>query len=293
MNATPPRTPKEAIEEAIREIASRLSLVEGTSPSSHTVVVSSGLDDRVVAESLALYAVAFLAGWVERDAKIGERFAVHGYENRDEVRKIVELIVLPPPDLTGDQLANWRITSRDPWLAEVLTHAIFVIRRGVPSASLVGDVVAVLRPHPSPKRQGLDSVAIYQDGALAVVAVGETKASCSHGSDELTHACDMFDNVDDGLYGPDLRNALDLLASVLPAELANQLGDSLWRNQRCYVPAIVHETEFDASRERPRLARLEPPAERKRVLVLRMQDFDTFFDAVATLMPELVDRIVV
>ena len=108
-----------------------------------------------------------------------------------------------------------------------------------------------------------------------------------------THACDMFDNVDEGLYGRDLRNALDLLASVLPPELANQIGDSLWRNQRCYVPAIVHKTEFDASRERPRLARLEPPAERKRVLVLRMQDFDAFFDEVASLMPGFVDRIVV
>ena len=127
----------------------------------------------------------FLGRWVERDATIGERLAVHGYEKRDEIRKIVELIVVAPPNLTADQLANSRITSRDPWLAEVLTHAIFVIRRAVPSASLVGEVVAVLRPHPSPKRQGLDSVAIYQDADLAVVAVGETKASCNHGSDEL------------------------------------------------------------------------------------------------------------
>ena len=293
MNSTPRQTPKEAIEGALNEIASGLSFIEGTSPSSHTVVVSSGLDDPVVAESLALYAVAFLAGWVERDATIGDRFAVHGYEKRDEIRKIVERILVPPPDLTPAQLENWRVTSRDPWIAEVLTHAIFVIRRGVASASLVGDVVAVLRPHPSPKRQGLDSVAIYQDADLAVIAIGETKASCGRGSDELTHACDMFDNIDEGLYGPDLRNALDLLASVLPTELAKQLGDSLWRNQRCYVPAIVHETQFDASRGRPRLARLEPPADRKRVLVLRMQNFDAFFAEVASRMPGFVDRIVV
>lgn len=288
-----PKPPKELIEDSVAEIGARVSLTEGTSPASHTVVVATGLDDPVVAASVARYAVAFLAGWVQRDATIGERLGVHGVEHRDEVRRLVDRIVAPPEGLDEPQITNWRQTSRNAWIAEVLTHALFFIRRSTPSATLAGDVVGLLRPHPIPKRQGLDSVAIYDEASVAVVAVGETKASCERGSDELTNACDMFDGVDVGDYGPDLRNAIDLIAEVLPAHIADQVSDSLWRDQRCYVAAVVHETQFDASLPRRRFARLKPPADRKRVLMLRLGGFDAFFDAVAAAMPACVDELVV
>jgi hypothetical protein len=287
------KTPKELIEDSLAEIAAHVTLAEGTSPASHTVVVASGLDDPEVAAAVARYAVAFLAGWVQRDASIGERMGVQGVENREEIRRVVQRIVGCPADLDAEQQANWRQTWRNGWIAEVVTHALFVIRRSTTSAFLDGDVVALLRPHPVPKRQGLDSVAIYDDESVAVLAVGETKASCERGSEELTRACDMFDDVDAGSFGPDLRDAIDLLADVLPGHLLDQVSDSLWRDQRCYLPAILHETPFDASSPRARLARLQPPAERKRVLVLRLQAFDAFFDAVAAAMPETIDELVV
>lgn len=100
-----------------------------------------------------------------------------------------------------------------------------MICRRTASDSLKGNVVAVLRPHPVPKRQDSDSVAIYDEDGVAVVAIGETKASYEHGSAELTHACDMFDSVDAGLFGPDLRNAIDVLANVMPSHLAGQVSE--------------------------------------------------------------------
>jgi hypothetical protein len=287
------KTPKQVIDDSLMEIATRVSLTEQSSPTSHTTIVAAGLDDQTVAESLARYAVGFLAGWVQRDATISERLGVRGVDNRDEVRRLVDRIIVPPEGLEQPEFILWRQTSRDPWIAEVLTHALFVVRRTTASDSLKGDVVAVLKPHPVPKRQGLDSVAIYDEDGVAVVAVGETKASRERGSEELTHACDMFASVDAGMFGPDLRDAIDLLADVLPSHLADQVSDNLWRDQRCYVPSIIHETAFDANRRREKLDNLHPPVERKRVLVLRLSAFVPFFDQVAAAMPVAIDELVV
>jgi hypothetical protein len=291
--STPALTPRELIEQSLAEITGRVSLRDSPGPASHTVIVATGLDDPIVATAVARYAVAFLAGWVQRNATIGAQLAVAGVEHRDEVMRLVERIVGRPEGLDADGEDNWRRTWRNAWIAEVTTHALFVIRKATVSPFLEGSVVGLLRPHPLPKRQGLDTVAIYDEHAVAVVAVGETKASCEHGSDELTNACDLFSEVDDGLYGPDLRDALDSLAGVLPASLADQVSDSLWREARCYVPAIFHQAEFDASRARPRLAQLIPPRERKRVLMLRLAEFDMFFDSVASRMPGAVAELVV
>jgi hypothetical protein len=287
------QSPKELIEQALADIAERVSLREVDGPSSHTIVVASGLDDPTVADSLARYAVGFLAGWVAKDATISARLGMQGVDKRDELRHLVEGLVAPPLGLSSDQLRHWRQTSRDPWIAEVLTHALLVIRRTVASDCLSGDVVALLRPHPHPKRQGLDSVAIYRESDLAVVAIGETKATKTRASEELTHACDMFDSVDAGVMGPDLRDAIDLLADVLPSDLVEQVSEDLWRDHRCYLPAIVHEDEFDATTSRDRLERLIPPVSRKRVLILRLADFTRFFDRIASLMPASIDVLVV
>jgi hypothetical protein len=292
-NPPPAQSPRALIEEALADIAERVSLREVDGPSSHTVVVASGLDDASVARSLARYAVGFLAGWVAKDATISARLGMRGVDKRDELRTLVGSLVGTPASMDNQELEHWRQTSRDPWIAEVLTHALLVIRRTVASDCLEGDVVALLRPHPHAKRQGLDSVAIYRDTDLAVVAIGETKATKECGSEELTHACDMFDSVDAGAMGPDLRDAIDLLADVLPDDLIEQVSEDLWRDHRCYVPAIVHENEFDAARRRDRLERLAPPVARKRVLVLRIADFAHFFDTVASLMPASIDAIVI
>ena len=243
--------------------------------------------------ALARYAVALLAGWVQRNATIGTGIGVVGIEHRAEIQLLVDRVTVPPDGLTPALLDNWKRTWRNAWIAEVLTHALLLIRRDHPSDWILGDVVALLRPHPLPKRQGLDSVAIYEEDGSSVVAIGETKASRDHGSEQLTEACDIFDDVDEGLYGPDLRDAIDQLADVLPAYLAATISNDIWRNERCYAPAIVHQIQFDCATSRPRLRRLQPIKERKRVLLLTTSDFDRFNDDAAAAMPSAIAELVI
>src|SRR5689334_3819974 len=285
--------PKELIEECLADIAAHIDCREQPSPDSHTVIEVIGIDDAGVALGLARYAVGFLAGWVQRDATIAARLHVEGVENKPEVVALAERVVTPDPDLSPESLAIWKQTSRDPWLAEVLTHALFVIHRDKISAFLAGGVLALIRPHPHPNRQGLDSLAIYDDQEVAVIAIGETKATRDNASAELTNACGMFDQVDAGLFGPDLRDAIDLMGDVLPAHLQDQVSDALWRKNRCYLPAIFHQCDFDASNPRERLQRLEPPRERKRVLLCQISDFGSFFDAVADAIPAVIEDVIV
>lgn len=287
------QAPKDLVESALAEIAAHIDCHEKPSPDSHTVVEVIGLDDPVVPLALARYAVGFLAGWVQRDATIAARLAVDGVENQAEVLALVERIVTPDPQFDDDALKNWKETWRDPWLAEVLTHALFVVHRGKISAFLAGGVLALVRPHPHPKRQGLDSLAIYDEESVAVIAIGETKATRDNASAELTNACGMFDQVDAGLFGPDLRDAIDILGEVLPDHLQDQVSDSLWRRNRCYLPAIFHQSDFDAGNPRKRLKRLKPPADRKRVLLCPIVDFEAFFDKVASAMPGVVEEVVI
>jgi hypothetical protein len=262
-----PQTPVQLIHESLDVIAARIFFTEGNSPDSHTVIVGNGLDRDAVALALARYAVAFLAGWVQRNATIGNRNRGRRCRapRRDPAARRSRH--RSPGGLNEEQLLNRKRTWRNAWIAEVLTHALLLIRGAHPSVSLVGDVVALLRPHPLPKRQGLDSLAIYEENGAAVVAIGETKASRDRGSDVLTEACDIFDDVDKALYGPDLRDAIDALAEVLPAQLASTGSNDVWRDARCYLPAIVHQVPFDCTSNRPRLRRLQPLKERKRVLL--------------------------
>jgi len=287
------KPPKELIEESLDMIAECVCCEKQPSPDSHTVIEVTGMDEPEVPEALARYAVAFLAGWVEQDATIAARLAIQGVEKRPEVAKLVDRIVAPGANLNAEQIENWKQTWRNAWIAEVLTHALFVIHRTRTSDFLQGEVLALLRPHPLPKRQGLDSVAIYGEEEVAVMTFGETKATADNASALLTSACDMFDGVEEGLHGPDIRNAIDVLGAVLPSPMKSQIGEALWRKNRCYLPAIFHQAVFDASSSRERLAVLPPVAARKRVLVCQIADFEAFFGAVATAMPNVVDELVV
>ena len=286
-------TPKEVLDGALHQLAHSLTFQVNSDPASHTLVLAAGVDDPSVPPRLARYAVGVLASWVQYDATIAARFAVQGVDRRDEIRKLVARIIEPAADATADELERWRQTWRDPWIAEVLIHALLVLTRENATDIVNGSVVAVLPPHPVPKRHGLDALAIYDENAIAVMAIGETKASETNASAQLTIACDSFDRVEQGLVGPDLRDALKILSPYIPGHLAAQISEELWRDQRCYLPAVVHETDFNGGTDRPRLQRLSPPLARKRLLVIRTAAFRAFFDAVALAMPPAIDEIVV
>jgi hypothetical protein len=286
-------SPKEILDDALGQLDDSLSFEATDGRTSHTLIVAAGLDDPRVPMALARYCVGVLAGWVHYDATIAARFAVHGIEQRVEIQRLVAVIAEPDPHATPDQLEMWRQTWRDPWIAEVLIHALLVLTSSTATEIVDGSVVAVLPPHPVPKRQGLDALAIYEDDTVAVMAIGETKASETNASAQLTIACDSFDKVEQGLSAPDLRDALKTLAPYIPDHLAEQITDELWRDQRCYVPAIVHETTFNGDTRRPRLEQLTPPLARKRLLVLRTSSFRKFFDDVAAALPAVIEEIVV
>lgn len=156
----PVLTPKEILDDALEQLATSLRFESNNGLSSHTLVVATGLDDLSVPRALARYAVGVLASWVQYDATIAARFAVQGVEHRDEVRKLVAVIIEPPADATADEMERWRQTWRDPWIAEVLMHALLVLTRSNTTEIVSGSVVAVMPPHPVPKRQGLDALAI-------------------------------------------------------------------------------------------------------------------------------------
>jgi hypothetical protein len=55
---------------------------------------------------------------------------------------------------------------------------------------------------------------------------------------------------------------------------------------------LVYQDEFNAMTRRPKLAGLAPSIDRRRVIVARLTDFHTFFDAVADAMRAAIAEVV-
>jgi hypothetical protein len=259
----------------------------------HLAITATGLDDPGVAEAVGRYAVGSLAGAVELDGSLSDFLLVGGVDKRAELAAEVAVLVGATNVFLSEQELDFRDRWRNAWIGEITTHALLVVRSRAESACLPGPVRALSQPHTRPKRQGLDSVAIYEESGAPVVAVGETKASAANGSSQLSAACDIYDEIDAGLYGADLRQHLISLRRVLPSPLALQVSDALWRTSRCYLPVILHETAFDPDTDRVRLGRLQPDVRRRRVVVLRFAAFHSFFDRVADTMRSAVEELVV
>lgn len=144
-----------------------------------------------------------------------------------------------------------------------------------------------------PDQDEKGSVSIYVNAGVLAVAIGESKATCSRGSEELTEAAGMFADIDNGVYGPDLRSRLAMFRGFLPNDLAVQVSDKLWSDSSCYLPMIVHHDPFDLMTPRRKLSRLKPPIERRRVIIAKLAEFYAFFDAVADAMRAAVPEVVI
>lgn len=288
-----PAPPLILIDAALNELARSVTLRELPVATSHTAIVAQGLESPRVAQALGLYLVGALAGAVDLDARLCSALLAAGPEARVELASTVDRLVGDSNVFAEPSGIRFRDTRRNAWIAEGVVHALLVLRARADTACLVGAVHALTQPHQVPTQQGLDAVAIYTDECGPVVAVGESKASRADGSGQLTDAATMFAAVDEGDYGPHLRAALLSLRRVLPAALAPQVSDALWREHRCYLPVILHETPFDPEAERQVLARLVPPIERRRLLALRLNDFHSFFDAVADSMRAAVAQVAI
>ena len=215
-----------------------------------------------------------------------------GVDAREELGAAITRLIGDTNVFDTDEDKHFRDTRRNAWIAEGVAHALMVVRARADTAFFVGPVQAIKAQHSIPSQQGLDSVAIYTEDSLAVVAIGESKASRNDGSGQLTEAARMFQEIDEGKYGVELRAEVSSLRDVLSDDLAAQVYGGLWRKSRCYVPVIVHERPFEPIAKRTTLGSLEPPIERRRLIALQLTNFHTFFDSVAnamrTALPEVM-----
>lgn len=285
-------SPIELLEAALVDLAAAVTLRELPGVTTHTAIVADGLESPKATTALGRYLVGALAGAVDIDAELSEAMLATGVDARGELERTVRRLVRDPNVCRSEKHIRFRDTRRNAWIAEGVVHALLVVRARTETSCLEGPVHALTPPHELPTQQGFDAVAIYADGVLPVVAIGESKASRNGGRSQVGEAA-IFAQVDDGGYGPHLRSALLSLRRVLPPQLKSQVSDALWREHRCYMPVILHESPFDPVANRKSLGRLAPPVERRRLLALQLKNFHGFFDAIADAMRAAVSEIVV
>lgn len=282
----------ELLRGALADLDAAISFSADALAPSHTVVNVDGLDDPRVPSAIGRYLVGALAGAVDIDASLCEDLLARGADRRVEITRSVIGIVGETNVFSTPEAAVFRDTHRNAWIGEGVGHALLMLAARHDVSFIKGRVCTLSEVHQSPTRQGLDSVSTYVDRNVLAVAIGESKATCSYGSEQLGEAAKMFIQVDDGMFGPDLRARLAAFRRFLPDELAVQVSDSLWSDNRCYLPMIVHQDAFDPMTRRPTLARLAPPIERRRVIIARLTEFQAFFDAVAEAMRASVPEVV-
>jgi hypothetical protein len=280
------------LEGALADLDVKISLSVGAPASSHTVIIVDGLDDPSVPTAMGRYLVGALAGAVDIDARLCEDLLARGADRRAEISSTV-IGIIGETNIFGTPEAElFRDTRRNAWIGEGVGHALLMLAARHESLLVEGQVYTLTEVHQSPTRQGLDSVSTYVNSGVLAVAIGESKATCSNGSAQLGDAAGMFAQVDKGVYGPDLRARLAAFRHFLPSELATQISDSLWSDNGCYLPMIVHQDEFDPTTRRPTLDRLAPPIERRRVVIARLREFYAFFDAIADAMRAAIPDVV-
>lgn len=277
---------------AIRDLDQALDFTTGVSTSSHTVVVIDGFEKPEVPVALGRYLVGALAGAVDIDAQLCEILLARGVNSADELRNTVIGLISETNEFKTDVETKFRDSRRNAWIGEGIGHAMLAVTARRETSSVDGLIRTLSGVHQSPTRQGLDLVGTYVRNGLLEVAIGESKTTYSNGSKHLRDAAILFAEVDEGVYGPDLRMALASFRRALPAALASQVSDALWRTNGCYLPIVVHQAEFDVMRHRSYLAGLRPPLERRRVIIIRFEAFHLFFDAVADAMRAAVDELV-
>lgn len=193
--------PLEILEKSLDAVASNVHLAEAAGPSSHTVVVVSGLDAAVVTTAFGRYLVGVLAGAVEHDARLSAALLPTGPAGKSDVGAAVKAVVGATNAFTTQSEIKFRDTARNAWIGEGVAHALLVVRSRVETCCLAGPVQAISKPHDLPSMPGLDAVAIYAINGEPFVAIGESKATEAHGLDELRNAAGAFAKVDAAVYG--------------------------------------------------------------------------------------------
>jgi len=280
----PGSPPLQIIDAALTELGQVVVLSEAAGPTSHIAVVAEGLDEPRASTAVGRYLLGVIAGAVQLDGSLSSKYLPTGpADGQDVLESVLSLVGQTNAFVSNDEI-RFRDQVRNAWIAEGLTHALLVLRARIDTACVLGQVRAISKPHVIPSEPGLDAVAIYESGGDPYMAIGESKATCARGDAELRKAIRFFERVDQRKYNQHLRSALIALGPVIPSHLSPKVSNAIWQDAACYLPVIVHGDAFDHLTDRDSLAALGPPAELRRLLVLRIDDFHAFFDRVADTM---------
>jgi hypothetical protein len=273
--------PQEIIEEALCVLDEHLHLSEVEGPTTHVAVRASDLENPAVPPALGRYFVGVVAGVVDEDASLSEELLATEPDSVAEVRSQIERMIGPDNNFLDKPSRRFRDRVRNPYIAEIIAHALIVLRKRRDTACLIGPPAALKNPHVDPRRQGLDLIGIYNADGLPAAAIGEAKSSRQYGSRRLKEAAKFFSAIDAGKRGVELRSELGALKHVLDDGLRSGLADGFWRSNCCYLPVIVFSTSIDETADNPDLDDLRPDPPDIRLIALQLQSFHVFFNEVA------------
>lgn len=276
-----PMPPLDVLDAALADLDVCLELTEIAGPTTHVALAAIDVANDLVPRALGRYLVGVVAGAVDNDAALSEELLAAAPDEQAEVRAHVIKMIGEDNNFGSDAARHFRDHVRNPWIAEVLAHALLVLRRRRATLCLLGDVQALKLPHIDPRRQGLDLIAIFEDGGSPALAIGEAKASRENGAALLNDAVAFFKAIDSGARGVEIRQEVHALKHVLSDELRQQISDSVWRERCCYLPVIVHSVAINPGVDHVGLSELKPVPTSKRLLALRIDGFYDFFDAVS------------
>jgi hypothetical protein len=287
-----PRGPVDVIRQALAVLERRLTLHEIAGPTTHVALVADELEHAEVSAALGRFIVGVVAGAVDEDTKLSEELLARAPDSRAEVREHILGLIGNDNAFPNEQAVRFRDHVRNPWLAEGIAHALLVLRGQHETLCLEGGVKALKQPHPSPQRQGLDLIGIYEANELPSIAVGEAKASRRYGARQLNDAAAFFKTIDEGYRGVEIRSEVQALKHVLSEELRAGIADGFWRERCSYLPVVVYSEPMGELDDHAALGALRPPVTSRRLVALRVEDFHAFFDAVADGTREAFEEVV-
>lgn len=286
------KVPVDLLSEALDILAAAVTFSPAVPSTSHVVVRVDGLEVPEVPVALGRYLVGAVAGAVGLDARLSEQLLARGVDRQEEIRREVARLIGATNAFPSADDRRFRDTRRNAWIGEGVAHTLLMLSAMRETPCVDGQVQALTAVHPTTTRQGLDSVSAYVQAGVLGIAIGESKSTCSHASENLGDAIGLFAQIEQGEYQQDLRRELSAFRHVLSPELAIQLRDSLWTDNASYLPMIVHQDPYNFMNTRPNLAGLAQPLERRRVIVVQLAQFHAFFDAVANAMRAAVPEVV-
>jgi hypothetical protein len=273
--------PDEVMTTALDVLDDCLALTEQAGPETHTAISATDLENPEVPKALGRYVMGVLLGAVDEDASLSKELLDTDINYAEEVRGHVQRKIGSSNDFDGPGGAHFRDHVRNPYLVEILAHALLILRKRRDTACLLGPTAALKQPHPDPRRQGIDLVAIYDEAGTAIPVLGEAKASNEYGRNQLRSAAEFFSSVDAGKRGVEIRAELSALKHVLPANLRAGFGANVWRERCCYLPVVVHGDSLDILVDHGELGALRPAQAYVRLIGLSIKGFHDFFDRVA------------